>query len=77
MSGVKIEKGVPICSPAFKPRKPHKSKYPWRGMEIGDSFLVIDPPKNFGQQVHNQKMIHGKKFIYRSTPEGIRVWRTE
>lgn len=38
MSAIKIEKNVAI--PANSERKPHKTKYPFRDMEVGDSFAI-------------------------------------
>jgi hypothetical protein len=71
---IKIEKGIP-CPPRSKY---NSSKYPWRTMEVGDSFLF---PKDLNRQTcyqsgvyHNNR--HGdKRFVVRSTPEGYRCWR--
>jgi len=72
---IEIEKAVPIPNRkgSYEPRE---SKYPYKAMEVGDSFLVVEPPKSFRQQVNNWgKFTDGKKFCYRTTPEGVRVWR--
>lgn len=72
---IEIEKGVPL--PARPKRKgAQPTKYPYHKMEVGDSFLVPEPPKTFRAQVNNWgRECNGKKFCYRTTPEGVRVWR--
>lgn len=72
---IEIEKGIPL--PERKgPYKTKPTKYPYRTMEVGDSFLVPEPPKTFRAQVNNWgRSSNGKKFAYRTTPEGLRVWR--
>lgn len=73
MIEVQIDKGIPLPK-----KKNHKTNnvYPWRDMEVGDSFLVLDPPKAFRQQVSSRNRMGEEKFVYRTTPEGVRVWRT-
>jgi len=72
-----IEKNVPLS--------PHKTKYPWNDMVVGDSFLV--KPKN-GQTArsfrcsisalasHRGKM-HNEKYTTREINGNIRIWRVE
>lgn len=69
MISVELEKGVPL--PVAR------QKYPYKEMEVGDSFFV-----NGGgiQNVCNQNYRMGKKlgmsFIARKENGGVRVWRT-
>lgn len=65
----KIEKGVP--APEGK-----ESKYPFRAMEVGDSFFV---PGGNGNRVSSSATMAGKrtarKFMLRCVDGGVRVWR--
>ena len=68
---VRIDKNIPI--PAAK------SKYPFREMEVGDSFLC---PKESGKNIYSaagqaNARIKGRRFIVRKTDDGYRVWRVE
>ena len=69
---MKINKNIPI--PDNKVRR----SYPYKDMEIGDSFYI----DGLGLSVVcNNNYRYGKKlgmrFIARSENEGVRVWRTE
>lgn len=74
-----IEKDMPII-----PRNP-SFIYPFRKMEVNDSFLVkIEKGESFkqirsrlGSVVLNMKRTHGLKFATRTVEEGIRIWRIE
>lgn len=63
-----VEKGVPLPE--------GKRRYPYKVMEVGDSFLVEGSSL---QVVCNANYRAGKKlgkrFIARKDGEGIRVWR--
>ena len=52
-------------------------KYPFRAMDVGDSFFVPNGPIN----LYNSKAYLPKKFTRRTVVEngvkGIRVWRIE
>ena len=74
-----IEKNIPIPAPAQN-RKGAKSKYPWKEMEIGDSFFIPNPPKATkngyftnvaGVASRRLKM----KFVQRAEGSGLRIWR--
>lgn len=70
---VNIEKNVP--QPPF-----HRTKYPWRSMEIGDSFAL--PPsvsqKSFAAQAAATGKKLSRKFSVRVTEQGgLRCWRIE
>ena len=72
-----IEKGIPIPPKTVNGRG--KTKYPFKSMEVGDSFFV-------GSQ-HTWKIIrsaasaysrkYGGRFETRKDGDGFRFWRTE
>ena len=69
---IKIESGIEI--PGGAPG----TRYPFKEMKIGDSFLV---PKNikhtsFASAAHNFGKRNGMRFVTRTTPAGLRCWRT-
>lgn len=78
-----IQKGIPI--PPHNPRG-HKTKYPWSGMEVGDSFEA--PNREGDKSADTAKRIasaaycwarqnkNGRIFIARATENGARIWRT-
>lgn len=71
---MKIEKGVPYNPNGLGPR----GKYPFHGLEVGDSFWV-------GLDVSQQSAVsgaafqhgsrHGKVFRTQREGDGTRVWR--
>jgi len=67
-----VESSIPI--PKIRMRR----EYPYKEMEIGDSFYV---PMAKMQVVCNNNYrtskLLGKKFIARREGDGVRVWRTE
>ena len=75
MSGIKIEKSVPMPS---GPGKRGRMIYPWDEMDVGDSFFVDGVSSAamsacasaFGRR-------NGKKFTCRKEGTGTRVWRVE
>lgn len=70
---VQIEKGIPM--PVLL-RNGGAAKYPWRQMEIGDSFFVCGlKAAQLSGTAHNAAKITGFKFAARSEPGGVRVWR--
>ena len=70
MVNVEISRDVPVPPP--------KRRYPYREMEVGESFLVTD---GVLQVVCNNNYrvskTTGMKFIARREGNGVRVWRTE
>lgn len=70
---IKIEKGVPV-----PPRRTRKgiSKYPFRQMEVGDSFLMPDYTvvRAWGILGPYAKRL-GQKYTVRTVEGGARVWR--
>jgi hypothetical protein len=55
----------------------HNVKYPWKKLKIGDSFLVKHPCASIPSQASTIGPRIGMKFVTRSSPEGVRVWRVE
>ena len=54
-----------------------RPKYPWKELEVGESFLF---PEGLGESgIHSNAQSTGKrlnrKFAIRKTPEGYRCWR--
>lgn len=75
---ISIQKNVPI-PPA--PARAVFSKYPWRALDIGESFLAKTGSlkatyRNMHSLARNAGIRLGKTFVVRRTPEGVRVWRT-
>lgn len=76
---MKIEKDVPMPEKraAHEQSKIYRSKYPFRLMEVGDSFFV--DPKGGGDVVGSAAAAwgrrHGVKFNVRKVEGGTRVWR--
>jgi hypothetical protein len=67
---IKIDKGIPM--PGH-----HSEKYPWKDMEVGDSFLVEGMMK--ATQMSGPKAYAAKKYGHtyatRLEEKGLRVWR--
>ncbi len=69
---IKIDKNVPI-PPIVRPGR--KPKYPFREMEVSDSFFVAGKIAN--QIVQCATRCRPKKFVTRKEKNGVRVWRVE
>jgi hypothetical protein len=74
---LKIEKNIPV------PPKTHRaasSKYPWRQMVVGDSFLVPlagkHPMRVQATICTSVARLKPKLFTTSQVDGGIRVWRT-
>lgn len=67
---VTIEKNVPM------PEKGTYSKYPWKTMEVGDSFFVIVSESARSAMSSNAKRF-GIRVMTRKEGDGVRVWRIE
>jgi hypothetical protein len=66
-----IEKDIPIPE-----RLPPKQRYPWLGMGIGDSFLFPPDARKSGvSSAYRASQRHGRTFVTRMTPQGLRCWR--
>jgi len=70
---ITVEKNIPIPSPAKK----EPTKYPWKTMEVGDSFFVKGDAKSVRSQASYATKRYCRKFVTRQEKDGIRFWRTE
>lgn len=66
-----IEKGIRVPQhPAFK------AKYPFHGMDVGDSFKVGPEDKDRVRKAASQHAArNGGRFAVRQDGDGARVWR--
>jgi uncharacterized protein (DUF2249 family) len=85
---ITIEKNVPLPSENVSP---FRQKYPWREMDVGDSFLLWSADTNRKKRTYAkdkkrhtqnaQSLIsyqHRKRperFVWRVVDDGVRVWR--
>lgn len=70
----KIEKNVPLT-----PSRGRLAKYPFREMEVGDSFHIPSPvfPRLVNSAAYNFGKKRGWKFAFRKQNDGTyRCWRT-
>ncbi len=54
--------------------------YPWDNMEVGQSFLVDDKPRNNVYQLvkyQNNKPYTRREYTARDMHGGVRIWRTK
>jgi hypothetical protein len=86
---ISIEKGVPI--PDGRYTNGGREKYPFRRMEIGDSFFVSDEGRMSGQWLRAKLYTYAASVRKRGVPDlritarvveengvsGVRVWRVE
>ena len=68
-----IEKGIPI------PQRKIDAKYPFREMQVGDSFFTSGTPASYFSL--HIRLLRPKKFSCRTVVEngvkGLRIWRIE
>ncbi|HJW82448.1 MAG TPA: hypothetical protein VJ396_09410 [Acidiferrobacterales bacterium] len=69
----RAERETKRAARALSPKASKRRCFPWRTMEIGDSFLANTP--HIRTSAHAMGKYYGKKFSVRKTPEGLRVWR--
>jgi len=69
---IAIEKNVP--PPEIKKR----NSYPYKTMDVGDSFFVEDTDiRTMCNNNYRAGKTHERKFVARREGNGVRVWRTE
>lgn len=74
MTQFKIEKGVPAPTDG----RNGKAKYPWREMEVGDSFFIPGITSTvLGGSIANARRRTGFEFVSRNEGGGVRVWRVK
>ena len=74
MTTIKIDRGVPM--PEFPGHSGRTDFYPWKKMEVGDSFLHSGNKLAAHMLVSvTNKRFAPKRFSSRKTPDGYRIWR--
>jgi len=69
---IKIDKGIPVS------RSNGHARYPFAELEAGDSFLF---PSHMKMSITGSRLDYwrkkfpDRKFVTRTTPEGVRCWR--
>ena len=76
MTKLLIDKGVPL-PPRRKGGPP--DKYPFPGMEVGDSFFAAnyEDPRVMSNLAWKRGKKLGRKFSVRTEGDGVRVWRVK
>lgn len=72
---IELEHGIPMPEAGNR-----VTKYPFRIMEVGDSFVISITKQNSisAQMSLNRKIDSNKKFITRKINDGeLRVWRIQ
>ena len=75
MNDIKIDADIPIKA-SYNNGRPEK--YPWRKMEVGDSFFVSSETMNLKRAstyAWDASRRTGRKFACRRQDDGIRIWR--
>jgi hypothetical protein len=71
MSEIKVERGVSIPVDG-------NYKYPWAGMEVGDSFFIAGEAGNRLRSAAGYSGLrNGRRYSVRKVKGGYRVWRVE
>ena len=70
----KVEKNVPM--PTYSGKK-GVSKYPFKEMEVGDSFEFKGSKPTIDAAVNRFSKILDYKFTVRKVENGFRIWRTK
>lgn len=52
-----------------------KPQYPWKLMEVGDSFYVDKHPRDIAASASRSGKVHSRKFAVRPEGTGARIWR--
>lgn len=76
-ASIRVEKGIPVPDDIDQ-----RSKYPWKDMDVGDSFFVENgDKKTISSVAHGAGKRLKRKFRAKDDVTdgvaGIRVWRTE
>lgn len=72
---IPIDKDVPLPQDAHAQYRTN-AKYPWKTMEVGDSFEVPNlKVTSAGPMASMAGKRLGRKFTARATPNGSRIWR--
>ena len=72
-----IESGIPVTMFSNNQRGGYNSKYPFRKMKVGDSFLVNSNFHNVRSCAYMASRRGLGKFVSRTVEGGLRIWRVE
>lgn len=74
---INIDKGVPIPDRKRGHGRlcKYRCKYPWRDMEVGDSFVYEGTHKSASAISSYPTKVFGMKFSTRKEGDKIRIWR--
>lgn len=75
---IKVDKGIP--APVVDERRGGRPyKYPWLGMEVGDSFLIPRCTEAYAiSLIRNRERSDGRKYVRKAEGEwDVRVWRVK
>ena len=81
VSDFPVETGIPM--PDGRQDSRYNYKYPWRQMNVGDSFFIAaaDDKRRKLARIRSVMFYHNNKypeqFEARIVDAGVRVWRTE
>lgn len=73
-----------VIEPGIEIPEKHGNRWPLKDMRNGDSFLIPKSSPDYNKECRRLRVIaatYGKRwdwqFIVRSTPDGLRCWRTK
>jgi hypothetical protein len=69
---MKIDKGIPMPK-----RNTRNSRYPWKELEVGDSFFIPGSSNGYSTVTYANKVYAPKRFACRKDNAGVRIWRIE
>lgn len=73
---IAIDKNIPIPKAYTSPGRPEgHAIYPWKTMEIGDSFIHPSSKETARAIASKRGKDLGKRFITRSIEGAVRIWR--
>ena len=71
---IDVEKNIPLPPPA----RGNGEKYPWRSMNVGDSFFIPGASsRKTGAHTNAAGKRTGFKFTSRAVDGGVRIWRVK
>lgn len=75
MRAIRVDKHIPLPNRIGGSGRP--ARYPWKNMNVGDSFVFPKEVKRSTAQSLTYKTgkTNGRRFAIRTVAEGIRCWR--
>jgi hypothetical protein len=70
---IKIDRNIRI--PESRCFSANMSKYPWRTMQVGESFFIPLTRPSQRPNASRAGKTHGRVFVTRNVEGGIRIWR--